>query len=192
VRARRSLGRRLREREKADALASGQLEMGRHSYGLPVLRVYEGDTARVRVGAFTSIAEEVEFFPGGNHRPGRITTFPRYLVDPTAEYEVPASKGDIEVGNDVWIGRGAMVLSGVTIGDGAVVGGRAVVADDVRPYAVVVGNPAREVRLRFREDQVEALRRIGWWTWPDELIRERADLLFSEDVDAFIAAYGST
>lgn len=186
----RALRRRLRHDQKRRALASGQLAMGRGSYGAPVVRAYPGDSARVLIGSFVSIAEEVEFFPGGNHHAGRVTTYPPYLVPGGGAYEAPATKGDIHVGNDVWLGRGATILSGVTIGHGAVVGARAVVASDVRPYAVVVGNPAREVRRRFGDEQVEALLRIAWWDWPDDLIRERAPLLFSETVDDFIAAYG--
>ena len=185
-----ALQRRLRHDQKRRAFASGQLAMGRGSYGAPVIRAYPGDSARVVIGSFVSIAEEVEFFPGGNHHAGRVTSYPPYLMPGGPPYEAPATKGDISVGSDVWLGRAATVLSGVTIGHGAVVGARAVVAGDVRPYAVVVGNPAREVRRRFGDEQVEALLRIAWWDWPDELIRDRAELLFSEGVDAFIAAYG--
>lgn len=185
----RSVRRRLRQRDKRRAIADGRLEMGRYSYGAPILRAYGGDTNRVVIGSFVSIAEEVEFIPGANHYTRRVTTFPPYLVTPAAPYEPGASKGDIHVGHDVWLGRAATILSGVTIGNGAVVGTRAVVASDVRPYAIVVGNPAREVGRRFADEQVAALERIAWWEWPDELIRERADLLFSERVDEFIAAF---
>jgi acetyltransferase-like isoleucine patch superfamily enzyme len=185
----RSVRRRLRQRDKRRALASGRLEMGRLSYGAPIIRGYAGDTSRVVIGSFVSIAEEVEFIPGANHYTARVTTFPPYLVTPSAPYEPGDTKGDIHVGHDVWLGRAATILSGVTIGNGAVVGTRAVVAGDVRPYAVVVGNPAREVRRRFTDEQIAQLERIAWWDWPLELIRARADLLFSERVDDFIAAF---
>lgn len=185
----RSAKRRIRETEKRRHLASGQLSMGRFSYGRPVLRLYEGDTARVRIGSFVSIAEDVEFFPGGNHWLDYVTTFPNWVIAPGSRYEAPVTKGDIVVGNDVWLGRGSTIYSGVTIGDGAVVAGKAVVANDVRPYAVVVGNPAREQRLRFSEEQVEALQRIKWWDWPDSLIFERIPLLCGPNVDEFIAAF---
>src|SRR6202035_4147784 len=97
--------------------------------------------------------------------------------------------GDVKIGNDAYIGRGAMVLSGVTIGDGAVVGARAVVTRDVRPYAVVVGNPAREVRRRFSDEVVEALLRIRWWDWPDEVVAERVHELNGLSVEDFVSRY---
>ena len=118
-------------------------------------------SARVVVGAFCSVADGVRFEPGG---------------------------AGIVVGNDVWIGRGAVVHAGVRIGDGAVVGARAVVTEDVRPYAVVAGAPACERRRRFADAHVAALLRVAWWSWPDERIRAHAPLLCAGDVDAFLAA----
>jgi virginiamycin A acetyltransferase len=80
-------------------------------------------------------------------------------------------------------------MSGVTIGDGAVVGTKAVVTKDVRPYAIVGGNPAREIGRRFSDEQVEALLRIRWWDWPTEKVAEHVDLLSNPDVDGFIARF---
>jgi virginiamycin A acetyltransferase len=84
------------------------------------------------------------------------------------------SRGDTVVGHDVWLGYGALVLPGVTIGHGAVVAAASVVARDIPPYAVVVGNPARVVRSRFSADDVERLLRAAWWDWPVELVTEHA------------------
>jgi acetyltransferase-like isoleucine patch superfamily enzyme len=168
---------------------AGVLVMGRCSYGTPRVRAFPGGSGVV-IGSFVSIADGVEFIPGGNHRVDWISTFPfRVFFGLPGAFEDghPATKGDIVVGNDVWIGTGAGILSGVTIGDGAVIGAGAVVAKDVRPYAVVVGNPAREVSRRFSDEQVEALQRIRWWDWPLELILEHVSLLCSPDVDALIA-----
>ena len=95
--------------------------------------------------------------------------------------------GRIVVGNDVWIGRGAVVCGGVRIADGAVVGARAVVTQDVRPYAIVAGDPAREIRRRFGDEQIRALLEIGWWEWPAERIRTHLTLLCAGDVDAFLS-----
>src|SRR5438477_4132033 len=163
-----------RHRDVVDAA----LVMGRHSYGRPEIVRYTGDEGRVDIGAFTSIAPGVQVFLGGNHNMHTVSTFPlrlRWGLPNGLEDGAPWSKGDVHVGNDVWIGKDAMILSGVTIGDGAVVGAGAVVASDVRPYAVVVGNPAREVRRRFNDDAVESLLRVRWWDWPDELIATRID-----------------
>ena len=132
---------------------------------------------------------DVVMIPAGNHRVDWVTTYPLRVMlgmDGAGADGHPASRGDIVVGNDVWIGFGATILSGVTIGDGAVVGARAVVARDVRPYAVVVGNPAREIRRRFDDATVERLLTLRWWEWPLEEIRRRVPLLCDQDVQRLL------
>ena len=174
------------------ARSASHFSLGRHSYGSPRLIRNESDTARVRIGAFCSIAPEVSFLLGGNHRPQCVSTFPfrtRLGLPNPAQEGSQASKGDIVVGNDVWIGHGAFILSGVTIGDGAVIGAKAVVASDVRPYAIVVGNPAREIRRRFTDRQVVALLAIAWWNWPLETIRQEVSSLGGPAIDDFIARF---
>ena len=94
----------------------------------------------------------------------------------------PTTRGDIKLGNDVWVGQGVTILSGVTVGHGAVIGAKAVVARDVRPYVVVVGNPAQEVRRRFPDDQVEAMLELAWWDWPLEKILEHVPELNSPGI----------
>jgi len=162
------------------------------SYGNPFARRYEGDKTSVRVGAYAAIAENVVLLVGGGHRTDWVSTYPfRARLGLPGAYEDghPVSRGDIVIGNDVWIGRGATVLSGVTVGDGAVVAACAVVTTDVRPYAVVAGNPAREVRRRFTDEQINALLRIAWWRWPADEIESRIAVLNSTDIDTFIAAH---
>lgn len=166
--------------------------MGRGSYGGPTVHVYRGDTNRVTVGNYTSIALDTEFMVGGNHAIDWVTTWPiREKFDLPGAWTggTPWSRGDINVGSDVWICRGARILSGVTIGHGAVIGAYAVVSRDVRPYAVVTGNPATEVRRRFDDDLVDGLLAIQWWEWPEEQIRERWQDLVSSDVAAFVLKY---
>ncbi len=185
-------GRRARvgERALAEHLYSDErLSIGRCSYGSPLIATFPGDRAHVRIGAFCSIGPDVVLMDGGDHRIDWVSTFPFrvYLELPGAYADGhPRSRGDIEIGNDVWIGRGARVRSGVSVGDGAVIGAYAVVTRDVRPYAVVVGSPAREVRRRFGDEQVQALQRIAWWLWPMEQIEARVPQLCSADIDAFI------
>jgi hypothetical protein len=99
-----------------------------------------------------------------------------------------SSRGDIVIGSDVWIGLNVFIGSGVTIGDGAVIGAHAVVTRDVPPYAVAGGNPARVIRYRFSETQIEALLAIRWWDWSDEVVDRYLPLITSPDIDAFIAA----
>jgi acetyltransferase-like isoleucine patch superfamily enzyme len=173
-------------------MEAGTLTMGDYSYYAPTVHVFAGDTSVVRIGKFSSVAADSHFFVGGAHRTDWVTSFGlRAVFDLPGAYEdgTPASRGDIVVGNDCWIALEAVVLSGVTIGDGAVVATRAVVTKDVRPYAIVAGNPAREVGRRFPDDQIEALQRIAWWDWPIEQVLEHVAELSSPDLEAFIARF---
>src|ERR687890_149200 len=94
-----------------------------------------------------------------------VPTMP--IPAPTTVHPVAGEpRGDTVVGNDVWLGYEAIVMAGVTIGDGAIVAAGSVVAGDVPPYAIVAGNPARVVRSRFAEEDVQRLLRAAWWDWP--------------------------
>jgi acetyltransferase-like isoleucine patch superfamily enzyme len=169
------------------------VSLGSYSYFLGEVRRFKGDgTTRVTIGNYCSISESVMLLAGGEHRPDWVTTSPiRVMMRLPGAFAdgLPTSRGDITIGNDVWVGHGATILSGVSIGDGAVIGAGAVVRRTVRPYAIVVGNPARETRRRFSDEQVDALIRIAWWSWPAELVADRVDQLLSGDVDGFIRAY---
>lgn len=125
---------------------------------------------------------------GGEHRVDWGTTFPfnRYYQEHSSITGHPRTKGDVNIGNDVWIGREALILSGISIGDGAVVAARAVVTRNVAPYSIVAGNPARHIRHRFGEDQVKELLRLAWWNWPDDVVRKAAPLLLTSDLSGLI------
>jgi acetyltransferase-like isoleucine patch superfamily enzyme len=168
----------------------GMLVIGRHSYGKPNIVLFAGDSARVSIGSFCSLASEIEVMPGGNHPTDMVTTYPlRRRLAGTEQPGEPWSKGDVAIGNDVWIGRGVKILGGVTIGDGAVIAAYSVVTKDIPPYAIAAGVPARVVRTRFSEEVVERLLRIRWWEWDDAAILERVDDLTSTDLDAFTRKY---
>jgi acetyltransferase-like isoleucine patch superfamily enzyme len=173
--------------------ASGLVTMGRCSGGEAVVHVYEGENGRVIIGDFTGLGAYVEFLVGGGHRVDWISTFPFRMqlgLPGALEDGHPITKGDIVIGHNVWIARSAKILSGVTIGNGAVVAAYSVVTRDVRPYAIVAGNPAREVRRRFSDEQIEALEKIRWNEWPMDKIIEAIPLLCSPDVEEFIRRYG--
>jgi acetyltransferase-like isoleucine patch superfamily enzyme len=144
--------------------------------------------ARIVVGAFCSISAEARVLGGGEHAISRASTFPlkARLFDP-AERTAPDSvdKGPTVIGNDVYIGVGAIVLSGVTIGDGAVVGAGAVVSKTIPPYAIVVGSPGRMVRYRFEATTRARLLALRWWEWPDSDIEELLPW-FMGDVESFL------
>jgi virginiamycin A acetyltransferase len=142
--------------------------------------LYAFGPERLIIGRFCAIASGVRFvMPGANHADRGPSTFPFGVFGPpwdaTMDIVMSApSRGDTVVGHDVWLGYSALVLPGVTIGHGAVVAAASVVARDIPPYAVVVGNPARVVRSRFSADDVERLLRAAWWDWPVELVTEHA------------------
>ena len=135
---------------------------------------------RLVIGRFCAIASHVRFLmPGANHADRGPSTYPFGIFGAgwasTMDVVMSApSRGDTIVGHDVWLGYSALVLPGVRIGHGAVVAAASVVARDVPPYAIVVGNPARVVRSRFSEEDVERLLRAAWWDWPIALVTEYA------------------
>ncbi|MBA3807488.1 MAG: CatB-related O-acetyltransferase [Solirubrobacterales bacterium] len=178
----------------SEAVAGGRATIGPHTNGEYRIEYRRGERGRVDIGDYCSIAFGVRFMLGGNHRPDWVSTFPfRILWDMPGAWSDghPRPAGDITVGNDVWIGAEALILAGVKIGDGAVIATRAVVTRDVRPYAIVAGVPAREVRRRFSDEQIEGLLKLRWWDWPQERVRASVELLCSPDVDALLAAAGS-
>lgn len=165
-----------------------RVTVGRFTYGSPKLMLWD-DRERIEIGAFCSIADEVAIFGGGEHRPDWVTTYPLRIAfgDPLAGIDGhPATKGITRIGNDVWIGYRALILSGVQIGDGAVVGAGAVVTDDVPPYSIVAGNPARVIRYRFGREEIAQLLRLRWWDWDIERIRANVVLLCSSDISHFL------
>lgn len=172
-------------------IRSGRVTMGVHSYGVPRVIAFSGDRSRLAIGKYVSIGSDVEFLLGGNHRTDWISAYPfriQWGLAGAREDGHPSSRGDTRVGNDVWIGRGARILSGVRIEDGAVIGAYSVVTRDVPPYAIVAGNPAREVRRRFAENEIDALLSIAWWEWGDSEILQLVPLLCSGRVAEFISA----
>jgi acetyltransferase-like isoleucine patch superfamily enzyme len=161
------------------------VRVGRFSYGIDIKSIFQwNEGATLDIGAFCSIARGVTFFLGGNHRPDWATTYPfGHIFQEEFGTAVPpghpATNGGITVGNDVWIGDRATIMSGVTIGDGAVIAANAHVVKNVGPYEIWGGNPAQKIRSRLSEDVVEQLLKIRWWDFPIEKIRENLQILCS-------------
>lgn len=173
---------------------NSRYSFGKYTYGVPIifdaLKKYH-----LTIGNFTSISGDVIIFLDGNHRTDWISMYPprgfsishgKYLKTTNGH---PASKGNVYIGNDVWIGYGAKIMSGVTIGDGAVIGAETVVTHNVPPYAVVAGAPGRIFKYRFTKNIIKKLLKIKWWNWTHEKIEKNINLLLSPNVNTFIKRF---
>ena len=132
---------------------------------------------RLKIGRFCSIGCGARFiFNAANHSLKSLSTYPFPIFFEEWELDVEKvntawdNKGDIVVGNDVWIGYEAVIFAGVTIGDGAIIGTRAVVTKDVPPYTIVGGVPAKPIRKRFSDEAIKQLQKLEWWNWNEEKI----------------------
>jgi len=168
-----------------------RFHVGRRTYGEPEVLDWKDGTT-LRIGSFCSIAAGVNILLGGNHRTDWITTYPFLVMSKGVEgaRESYVVKGDVLIGNDVWIGQFATILSGVTIGNGAVIGVSAVVTKNVPAYAIVAGNPAKIIRMRFSENEIAQLEQIAWWDWPDGKIEAAMPFLLSGNI-AGLAEFAS-
>lgn len=144
-----------------------------------VLYHYPINGDHLSIGKFCSIACGAKFlFNSANHKMDSLSTYPFPLffeewgLDRRDVADSWDNKGNITIGNDVWIGYEAVILAGVTIGDGAIIGARAVVTKDVLPYTIVGGVPAKPIKKRFSEKAIASLLEIEWWNWPEERIAE--------------------
>ena len=156
-----------------------------------VLYHYPINGDRLIIGKFCSIACGVKFlFTSGNHTLRSLSTytfpvfFEQWGLDARNICSAWDNKGDIVIGNDVWIGYESVIMSGVTVGDGAIIGTRAVVTKDVPPYTIVGGIPAKPIRRRFDDAVIERLESLRWWDWDCEKIRRSIPAIQSGDLAA--------
>jgi len=163
-----------------------EYKIGEWTYGSPKI-LFRGD-ANLKIGKFCSISPDVTIFLGGEHRIDWVTTYPFNTLwkEANSFSGHPRTKGDVIIGNDVWIGKSATILSGVKIGDGAVIGANSVVVKDVKPYEVVAGNPARHIKFRFNEKIINDLLEMAWWDWPKSHIEEALPFLLSANAEQLI------
>ncbi|MGD9639271.1 MAG: CatB-related O-acetyltransferase [Alphaproteobacteria bacterium] len=138
---------------------------------------YPINNDKLIIGKYCSIACGAKFlFNSANHSLSSLSTYPfpiffdEWNVDGRNVTDAWDNKGNIEIGNDVWIGYDAVILAGVKIGDGAIIGTRALVTKDVEPYSIVGGVPAKTIRKRFSDTVIEKLLEVKWWNWDDEKI----------------------
>lgn len=145
---------------------------------------------RLCIGKFCALAQGIKFIMNGaNHAMGGFSTYPFYIFGNGWETQTPPTdslpyKGDTIVKNDVWIGHQATIMPGVCIGNGAVVATQSVVVQDVPDYAIVGGNPAQIIRLRFEPMVIDQLLEIAWWNWGIEKITRNLNKILAADVEA--------
>ena len=154
------------------------VSVGNNTYG--TLKVLNHSTKeKLRIGHFCSIAPEVVFILNADHYTNNISTYP-YKVKMMGDRFEATSKGDIVVGDDVWIGYGAIILSGVTIGQGAIIAAGSIVTKDVPPYAIVGGNPAKVIKYRFSKDICGEMMRIDYSKVTNDLMKRHIEDLYTE------------
>lgn len=158
-----------------------------------VLYHYPINGDRLKIGKFCSIACGAKFlFTSANHTMRSLSTYPFPIFFEEWDLSVNQitdawdNKGDIVIGNDVWIGFEAVIMSGVTIGDGAIVGARAVVTKDVPPYTIVGGVPVKEIRKRFSDERISELLNLKWWDWPEEKIQKNICAIQTGNIDELL------
>lgn len=151
-----------------------------------VLYHYPVNNDKLIIGKFCSIAHGAKFlFNGGNHKKDACVNYPFAIFGQLWDHQLDVTdswdnKGDIVIGNDVWIGYEALIMAGVTIGDGARIGSRSIVTRDVEPYAVVAGSPARQIKKRFEDSEIALLEELKWWDWSEERIKRNLGLLMGD------------
>lgn len=158
-----------------------------------VLYQYPINKDKLIIGKFCSIACKAKFLmTSGNHtmKSHSTYTFPIFYEEWGLNInhitDAWDNKGDIVIGNDVWIGYDAIIMSGVKIGDGAIIGTRAVVTNDVPPYSIVGGIPAKIIKKRFNDDIISKLLKIKWWDWSYEKIQSNIQHIQSGDIDKLV------
>lgn len=158
-----------------------------------VLYQYPINQDRLIIGKFCSIACGAKFLlNSANHTLSSLSTYPFPLFFEEWDLSVNNvadswdNKGDIVIGNDVWIGYEAVIMAGVTIGDGAIIGSRAVVTKDVLPYTIVGGVPAKAIRKRFPDEVIMKLSELQWWNWPKDKIARNIDAIKSGCIEQLL------
>ncbi len=161
-----------------------KISVGHYTYGELTVHMWLNPKQFLSIGNCVSIAPNVLFIAGGNHRYNTISTYPfaveanNWILDPKNSYHIEETRGPITVKDDVWIGSNSIILSGVTIGQGAIIAAGSVITKDVAPYSIVGGNPAREIKKRFDTNTIELLlKKADYSKINDEKIKLNQKLL---------------
>ena len=169
------------------------MTFGRYTYGNPEI-CWTNDGAALTVKNFTSIAKDVKIYLGNGfgHDTSFVSTYPFSYIHkstfPNVKNCSRNTRGDVVIGNDVWIGENVIIMSGVEIGDGAVIANNSHVVKDVAPYSIAGGNPCKHIKYRFSPEQIEKLLEIKWWDWEDDKINYYLPLICSPSMEEFLQA----
>lgn len=150
---------------------------------------FTGD--KLIIGKFCMIASGVSFIMNGaNHLTDAVSTYPFAIFgngwEKAMEGKEYPVKGDTVIGNDVWIGHNATIMAGVKIGNGAIIATNSTVIKDVEPYSIVGGNPAKEIKKRFSDEEIEKLQKLEWWNWDKEKITRNLKALTGNKIDELL------
>lgn len=169
---------------------AGRIAVGEHTYGVPIVNIYDYDQSKLTIGKYCSLSETALIMLGGQHPINHVSQYPfriNWGLPGAGKDGNPEPSTDTVIGNDVIINQRVFIRSGVTIGDGALIGSNANVTKDVPPYAIMGGNPAKVIRYRATPEQIEALLEIKWWDWSKEDVIDSLEYIVSDDIDRFIA-----
>jgi acetyltransferase-like isoleucine patch superfamily enzyme len=160
--------------------------IGDYTTGFP--EIFQFGKSTIKIGKYCSFAGGVTIFLGHEHNTEWVSTYPfgHFGDFKTNKFTDGYSKGNVIIGNDVWIGYGVTILSGVTIGDGAVIGACSLVNKNVEPYNIVGGVPIRIIKKRFDQQTIQKLLKLKWWNWPKDRIQKNINLICSNQVKRFL------
>lgn len=179
-------------RDKQAPLQTEFVSIDDFTYGDPIIWNW-GEGAYLRIGKFCSIAVNVQLVMGGNHRSDWGTTYPFNDLLPAFSHIKghPATKGNILIGNDVWLASDSKIMSGVTIGNGAIVAANALVVSgtNIEPYSIYGGVPAKRIGYRFSQDLIDRFQEMAWWDWSLDKLVDAIPLLQSDRFDELYTYY---
>lgn len=165
------------------------IEIGDYTYGNPKVRTGAG-LAKCKIGKFCCIASDVSIQLISDHHPNWISTYDLSVLLNGNDFEKAYNKntcivkGDVIIGNNVWIGERSIILPGVSIGDGAIIGANSVVTKSIPAYAIAVGSPAKVKRMRFNEDEIKKLMNLKWWDFEDDKLLASLKFIEGSDIHA--------
>jgi len=167
-------------------------KVGKHTYGHTNIEIfYWGEGTWLDIGSFCSISGHIQIYLGGNHRIDWGTTYPfghinQQLFPTFSGVGHPQTKGNVIIGNDVWIGTNVTIMSGINIGDGSVIASNTLVTKDIDPYSVVGGNPSKLIKYRFPPSIINQLLDLKWWEMEDSLIDQISPYLCNENFQQYL------